>query len=67
MKTLKGIAAMGAWTSVVILVLYLINAHNYYHQFGWAVLIGFILLATHVINMVLYINIAGKTTYRWFK
>ncbi|HJM28147.1 MAG: hypothetical protein QF596_09015 [Acidimicrobiales bacterium] len=67
MKTLYGIAGMTLWTSLVVLVLYLFNAHDYYNHFGWAVLFGFILLIAHVVNMAIYFNIAGKEPYKWFK
>ena len=67
MKTLSGIAGMTLWTSLVALVLYLFNAHDYYNHFGWAVLFGLILLIAHVVNMAIYFNIAGKEPYKWFK
>ena len=53
MKTLQGILGMAIWTAVVAVVLYFCKAHDNYDQFGWAVLIGFVLLVTHVVNMVI--------------
>ena len=67
MKTFQGILGMAIWTAVVAAVLYLCNAHDNYDQFGWAILIGFVLLLTHVVNMVIYFKVAGKQPYKWFK
>ena len=67
MKTLQGILGMAIWTAVVAAVLYLCNANDNYDQFGWAILIGFVLLLTHVVNMVIYFKVAGKQPYKWFK
>ena len=67
MKTLHGILGMVFCTAVVAAVLYLCNAHDNYDQFGWAILIGFVLLLTHVVNMVIYFKVAGKQPYKWFK
>tara|TARA_B100001758_G_scaffold141697_1_gene122043 strand:+ start:387 stop:590 length:204 start_codon:yes stop_codon:yes gene_type:complete len=67
MKTLQGILGMAIWTAVVAAVLYLCKAHDNYGQFGWAILIGFVLLLTHVVNMVIYFKVAGKQPYKWFK
>jgi hypothetical protein len=66
MKTLKAIVFMSIWTLSIIYVLYLLEAHLHYQNVFAAVLIGFVLLVTHMINMVLYFKIAGKTPYKWF-
>ena len=62
MKTLQGILGMAIWTAVVAVVLYFCKAHDNFDQFGWAILIGFVLLVTHVVNMAIYFKVAGK---RW--
>ena len=67
MKTLQGIFGMAIWTAAIAAVLYLCKAHDNYDQFGWAVLIGFVLLLTHIVNMIIYFKIAGKQPYKWFK
>ena len=67
MKTFQGIAGMVIWTALVALGLYLFNAHDNYEQLGWAILIGFVLLVTHIVNMLVYFWIAGKEPYKWFK
>ena len=67
MKTVQGIFGMAIWTAAVIAVLYFCKAHDNYDQFGWAALIGLVLLLTHVVNMVIYFKVAGKRPYKWFK
>ena len=67
MKTVQGIFGMAIWTAAVATVLYFCRAHNNYDHFGWAILIGSVLLTTHVVNMVIYFKVAGKQPYRWFK
>ena len=66
MKTLKAIVFMSIWTLSIIYVLYLLEAHLHYQNVLTAGLIGFVLLITHMINMVLYFKIAGKSPYKWF-
>ncbi|MCH1512128.1 MAG: hypothetical protein P8J01_06275 [Acidimicrobiales bacterium] len=67
MKTFKGISGMVVWTALVALGLFLSNAQDNYAQLGWAILIGFVLLVAHIVNMLIYFWIAGKEPYKWFK
>jgi hypothetical protein len=66
MKNLKSILLMSIWTLSIIYILYLLGAHLYYQNVFIAVLIGAILLLTHMVNMLIYFKIAGKEPYKWF-
>ena len=57
MNSLKAFLAMGAWTIVVFIFLYLIDAHLNYRDPIWAISIAIVLLITHMVNMLSLIHI----------
>ncbi|MBP01232.1 MAG: hypothetical protein CMM25_00270 [Rhodospirillaceae bacterium] len=67
MKSLKAFSLMGGVTLIVLAILYLLDAHNNYREFHWAVGIAIVLLITHISNMAIYFKITGDQPYKWFK
>jgi len=47
--------------------LYQFDAHLYFRQIGWAVIISIVLLIAHMINFAIYFKIAGNEPFKWFK
>jgi len=58
---------MSIWTALVFFVLYQFDAHLYFRQIGWAVIISIVLLIAHMINFAIYFKIAGNEPFKWFK
>ena len=55
------------WTSIVGLSLYYFDAHLHYSELSWAILIGLILLITHMVNMLIYFKVRGDRPFKWDK
>lgn len=67
MKNLQAFTIMGAWTILVLSILYVLDAQENYRSFFGALAISAALLGAHVVNMAIYFRIAGNEPYRWFK
>ena len=67
MKSIQAFLVMGIWTASVFFVLYQFDAHLYFRQIGWAVIISIVLLIAHMINFAIYFKIAGNEPFKWFK
>ena len=67
MKSIQAFLVMGIWTALVFSVLYQFDAHLYFRQIGWAVIISIVLLIAHMINFAIYFKIAGNEPFKWFK
>ena len=66
MGSAKAFLLMALLTGTVALLLYSLDAHLYYRDLAWAVVLSVVLLATHVGNMAIYFVVAGKKPYKWF-
>jgi hypothetical protein len=67
MKSLKAFSLMGGVTLIALVILYLLDAHNNYREFHWALGISIVLLITHVSNMAIYFRFTGNEPYKWFQ
>ena len=63
MKSIQAFLVMGIWTALVFFVLYQFDAHLYFRQIGWAVIISIVLLIAHMINFAFYFKIAGNEPF----
>ena len=64
---MKAFILMGILTTVVAAILYTLGAHLHYRELIWAIVISIVLLATHMANLAIYFNVAGKKPYKWFE
>jgi hypothetical protein len=53
------------WTSTITFLLYSIDAHLHYRSLSWAIPIGIVVLAIHMVNMTIFFKICGKSVYSW--
>ena len=61
MKSIQAFLVMGIWTALVFFVLYQFDAHLYFRQIGWAVIISIVLLIAHMINFAIYFKIEAMS------
>jgi O-antigen/teichoic acid export membrane protein len=66
MNNIKAFLIMGVWTVTIGFILYSFEAHLHYREILWALSLSVILLATHMINMVIYFKVTRNNPYKWF-
>ena len=65
MKNILGLIAILLWTASAGALIYFSGILSLHQHIGWSLLIGFILLGIHVINLILYFKITGNEPYKW--
>ena len=66
-NTSLALILMVLWTTTITFMLYSMDAHLHYRTLSWAILIGIVVLAAHMVNMIIFFKISGKSVYSWNK